>query len=154
MEARYSSASVGLQSDSLFGLLDNAEAKLPLRFREHGWYLTVIGSLNRSGQKKLAGRLYEHLVAQPQYQTSTERQALIRRMREAMVKCIILNGIPSVIEAIMAISAVEWPEDQDHSCLREGWQIGSANTESSQARGDELVGEEVIEAHQSCYRGF
>jgi hypothetical protein len=39
-------------------------------------------------------------------------------MREAMVKCIILNGIPAVIEAVTAISEIERPEDQDHSCSR------------------------------------
>ncbi|KAI1278211.1 hypothetical protein F5Y07DRAFT_397767 [Xylaria sp. FL0933] len=75
-----------------------------------------IASLISSGQQKLDGKLYAHLVAQPQYQTPPQRQALIRRMREAMVKCIILNGIPSVIEAFTAISEIERPEDQDHSC--------------------------------------
>lgn len=35
-----------------------------------------------------------------------------------MVKCIILNGIPAVIEAALSISEVEKPEDQDHSCSR------------------------------------
>ena len=77
-----------------------------------------IASLIGSGQQRLAGRLYEHLVAQPQYQTSAERQALVRRLREAMVKCIIINGIPVVIEAVKSISEVERPEDRDYSCSR------------------------------------
>ncbi|KAI0867482.1 hypothetical protein GGS24DRAFT_495295 [Hypoxylon argillaceum] len=110
-------------------LFEDAEANFPSRFRGDGWYLTMIASLIGTGQQKLAGRLYEHLVAQSQYQTSAQRQALIRRMREAMVKCIILNGIPAVIEAALSISEVEKPEDQDHSCSREDWQIGPANTE-------------------------
>ncbi|KAI0430766.1 hypothetical protein F5Y09DRAFT_221080 [Xylaria sp. FL1042] len=122
-------------ANSLSTLFENAEADFPPRFREHGWYLTVIASLIGSGQQKLAGRLYEHLVAQPQYQTPPERQALIRRMREAMVKCIILNGIPAVIEAVTAISEVERPEDRDYSCSREDWQIGEANTKRA---GDTL----------------
>ncbi|KAI1127086.1 hypothetical protein F5Y10DRAFT_201551 [Nemania abortiva] len=110
-------------------LFRDSEAKFPHRFRKHGWYLTVIASLIGSGQQKLAGRLYEYLVSQPWYQTPTERQALVRRMREAMVKCIILNGIPAVIEAVASISEVESPEDQDHSCSREDWQIGPENSE-------------------------
>jgi hypothetical protein len=39
-------------------------------------------------------------------------------MREALVKCIIINGIPVVIEAITSISDVEKPEDRDYSCSR------------------------------------
>ena len=35
-----------------------------------------------------------------------------------MVKCIIINGIPAVIEAVSAVSEVEQPEDQDLSCTR------------------------------------
>jgi hypothetical protein len=35
-----------------------------------------------------------------------------------MVKCIIINGIPAVIEAVSAISELERPEDQDFSCTR------------------------------------
>ncbi|TPX07818.1 uncharacterized protein E0L32_010505 [Thyridium curvatum] len=120
-------------SDSQQGLLtqlfEKAEAEFPPRFREHGWYLTVIASLIGSGQQKLVGRLYEHLVAQPQYQTSAARQALVRRMREAMVKCIIINGIPSVIEAVTSVADVEKPEDCDYSCSREDWQVGPETSE-------------------------
>ncbi len=39
-------------------------------------------------------------------------------MREVLVKCIIINGIPVVIEAITSISDVEKPEDRDYSCSR------------------------------------
>jgi hypothetical protein len=35
-----------------------------------------------------------------------------------MIKCIILNGIPVVMEAFMALAQVEKPEDQDHSFTR------------------------------------
>lgn len=92
-----------------------------------------IASLIGSGQQKLAGSLYTHLVAQPQYQTSAERQALIRRLREAMVKCIIINGIPVVIEAVTSVSQVERPEDTDLSCSREDWQIGPETSKRAAA---------------------
>ena len=80
------------------------------------------------------------------YQTPTERQALVRRMREAMIKCIILNGIPVVMEAFQSLAKEERPVDQDHSftryapaplCFatsltqvsRQGWQADAANRE-------------------------
>ena len=101
---------------------------LPLSslFSRRGWLGTYsmgvcerkILSLIGSGQQKLAGRLYEHLVAQPQFQASAARQALVRRLREAMVKCIIINGIPVVIEAVTSVSDVERLEDRDYSCSR------------------------------------
>jgi hypothetical protein len=92
-----------------------------------------IASLIGSGQQKLAGRLYTHLTSQPQYQTPEQRQALVRRLREAMVKCIIINGIPVVIEAVTAVSDVERPEDRDLSCSREDWQIGPETSERAAA---------------------
>ncbi|KAK2611942.1 hypothetical protein QQS21_002048 [Conoideocrella luteorostrata] len=124
-----STAASSSKTGSLSRLFEKAEADFPSRLREHGWYLTVIASLIGSGQQQLAGQLYEHLVAQPRYQTSSDRQALVRRLREAMVKCIIINGIPVVIEAVTSISEVEKPEDQDFSCSREGWQIGPETSE-------------------------
>jgi hypothetical protein len=47
-------------------------------------------------------------------------------MREALVKCIIINGIPVVIEVVTSISDVEKDEDRDYSCSRwvEHCQIG------------------------------
>ena len=39
-------------------------------------------------------------------------------MREAMIKCIILTGIPSVIEALSAVAKLEREEDKDHSFSR------------------------------------
>lgn len=39
----------------------------------------------------------------------------MRRLREAMIKCIILNGIPVFMEAFQSLASMEQPEDQDHS---------------------------------------
>ncbi|KAK4187502.1 hypothetical protein QBC35DRAFT_384671, partial [Podospora australis] len=113
-------------------LFNKAEAEFPARFQEHGWYLTVLASFVGTGQQQLAGGLYQHLIAQPQYQTSESRQALVRRMREALVKCIIINGIPVVIEAITSISDIEQDEDRDDSCSRnfaEDWNVGPETAE-------------------------
>ncbi|KAK1828690.1 hypothetical protein QBC39DRAFT_358476 [Podospora conica] len=129
VSAAASATATATPPQSLEDLFNKAEAGFPARFREHGWYITVLASLVGSGQQQLAGRLYEHLVAQPQYQTSASRQALVRRMREALVKCIIINGIPVVIEAITSISDIEKPEDRDYSCSRQDWQIGPETSE-------------------------
>ncbi|KAM7214739.1 hypothetical protein V8F06_009904 [Rhypophila decipiens] len=107
-------------SQSLTDLFNKVEAEFPPRFREHGWYLTVLASFVGMVQQQLAGRLYQHLISQPQYETSESQQALVRRMREALVKCIIINGIPVVIEAITSISDIERDEDRDYYCSRYG----------------------------------
>jgi hypothetical protein len=39
-------------------------------------------------------------------------------MREAMVKCIILNGIPVVFEAVLAVAGQEQEQDKDYSFSR------------------------------------
>jgi hypothetical protein len=39
-------------------------------------------------------------------------------MREAMIKFIILNGIPIVMQAFTALAKVEKPEDQDKSLTK------------------------------------
>ncbi|KAJ0345475.1 hypothetical protein COL154_012020 [Colletotrichum chrysophilum] len=109
---------------------DRRTKPFPLRLTLH---IHQIASLIGSGQQKVAGSLYTHLIAQSQYQTPAERQTLVRRLREAMVKCIIINGIPVVIEAVTSVSDVERPEDRDLSCSREDWQIGSETSERAAA---------------------
>lgn len=51
----------------------------------------------------------------------------MRRLREAVIKCIILNGIPSAFEALMAVGREEKDEDKDFSFSREGWQPDKVN---------------------------
>jgi hypothetical protein len=48
-------------------------------------------------------------------------------MREAMIKCIILNGIPIVMDAFVSLAKQEKPEDQDHSFTRKDWKADEAN---------------------------
>jgi hypothetical protein len=42
-------------------------------------------------------------------------------MREAMIRCVILNSIPVVMEAFVSFTKVEKPEDQDHSFTKYVW---------------------------------
>jgi hypothetical protein len=73
-------------------------------------------ALIASGKPALVGPLYSYLARD--YRTPAARQALVRRVREAMIKCIILNGIPIVMEAFAALAKVEQPEDQEHTFTR------------------------------------
>lgn len=125
----------------IFTLLDQFHEGFPAAWREDRWYLTAvcrttcelyfplplitkrskqIGALIGIGKASHVGDLYTYLIAQPAYSIPSQRQHLIRRMREAMIKCIILTGIPSVIEALGAVAKLEKEEDKDYSFSRFG----------------------------------
>ncbi|KAI8716948.1 hypothetical protein NCS52_00989600 [Fusarium sp. LHS14.1] len=96
---------------------------------EHRWYILVIACLSASPDPETSAALYLYLTRQEAYQTSESRQALVRRLREALVKTICLVGVCKPIEAILAIAKVEKPEDRDFSRTRENWQADDANHE-------------------------
>lgn len=77
-----------------------------------------VGSLIGAGQPALVGELYSHITSKPSYQTSNERQQLVRRLREALIKCIPLCGIPAVMVAVTALAKQERDVDQDHTISR------------------------------------
>ncbi|KAK7931799.1 hypothetical protein PG985_002511 [Apiospora marii] len=94
------------------------------------WYLLTIATLAGGNDPELSAQLYLYLTAQPAYSTPTQRQSLIRELREALIKCVPLVGVCKPLEAIMAINAHERPEDKDPSpATREGWQCDAANLE-------------------------
>ncbi|EKJ71433.1 hypothetical protein FPSE_08366 [Fusarium pseudograminearum CS3096] len=93
------------------------------------WYLLVIACLSTSPDPEAAAALYLYLTKQDIYQTSESRQTLIQRIREALLKSVILVGVCKPLEAILAISKVEKPEDRDYSTTREGFQINDASHE-------------------------
>jgi len=64
------------------------------------------------------GTLYSYLMAKPEYSSPESRQALVRRLREALVKNISILGVCKPMEAIFAIDKVERPEDKDYSFSR------------------------------------
>lgn len=96
---------------------------------EHRWYLLVIACLSASPDPEASAALYLYLTRQEAYQTSESRQALVRRLREALVKTICLVGVCKPIEAILAIAKVEKPQDRDFSRTRQDWQADDANHE-------------------------
>lgn len=103
------------------------------------WPILAITTLAASPDPNHAHNLYLYLTG-----TTTapdRRKALIRRLREALLKTIPLIGVCKPIEAILSIAAVEQPEDRDYSFTREGWQCDAAN----HARG--------VEWFEKLYRG-
>ncbi|CAG8095905.1 unnamed protein product [Penicillium salamii] len=93
------------------------------------WYILAASTIVASPDPERADQLYLHLINQPEYATPTARQALVRRLREALIKSVPIVGVCKPIEAILAISEVERDEDKDYSFTREGWQCDQANHE-------------------------
>jgi hypothetical protein len=79
------------------------------------------------GQPGFAPLLYKLLIARPEYSTSEQRQALMRRIREALVKLVSICGVCKPLDAIFDIDAITRPEDKDYSFSREGWQCDEEN---------------------------
>ncbi|KAK8120163.1 hypothetical protein PG999_004283 [Apiospora kogelbergensis] len=95
------------------------------------WYLLTIAVLAGGNDPELSNQLYLYLIAKPEFSTPAQRQALVRELREALIKCVSLVGVCKPLEAIMAINAQERPEDKDPTpvATREGWQCDVANLE-------------------------
>lgn len=112
----------------LIELFNNVEASLKTTaLGDDRWYIIVAACMVAGPDPEVASHLYLHLCSQPRYSTPAARQALIRRLREALVKAVSIVGVCKPIEAILAINAVERPEDKDFSCSRDGWQADDAN---------------------------
>jgi len=77
-----------------------------------------IGELIGCGKPALLGDLYGYLIGRPLCSNPEQQKQLVRRMREAMIKCIVLNGIPVVLLAFRALAALEKDEDKDHCFSR------------------------------------
>ncbi|KAJ5909134.1 hypothetical protein N7495_001816 [Penicillium taxi] len=91
------------------------------------WYILATSTLAASPDPERADQLYLHLLSQPTYSTSPARQALIRRLREALIKAVPIVGVCKPLEAILAISKFERDEDKDYTFTRENWQCDQAN---------------------------
>ena len=93
------------------------------------WYIVLVSCMVAGPDPEAAAQLYLHLCSQPRFATPAARQALVRRLREALIKAVSVVGVCKPIEAVLAIAAVERPEDRDLSATREGWQADEANLE-------------------------
>lgn len=77
------------------------------------------------GQPGFAPTLYKQLIQRPEFSTSEQRKALMRRIRETMMKLTCVCGVCKPLEAIFDIDAITKPEDKDYSFSR---YVASANT--------------------------
>jgi hypothetical protein len=74
-----------------------------------------IAALIASRQQARVGELYQHLILKKEYAEVDARKNHVRRLHEAMIKCIFPNGIHGLMEAFQSLASVEQSEDQDHS---------------------------------------
>ncbi|KAK5116710.1 hypothetical protein LTR62_007384 [Meristemomyces frigidus] len=99
------------------------------------WYILALSTITAGGHPGFAKDLYLYLISKPEYQSPSERQALMRRLREALVKLVSVVGVPKPLEAIFSMGEVERDEDKDYSFSREHWKSGPEN----QQRGREWL---------------
>jgi hypothetical protein len=106
------------KADTL-ALLSTLESHFPSRtLGPQKWFILALACLVAGGHPDLSADLYLHLIARPEYQTPEERQALVRRLREVLVKLVAIIGVPKCIDAVFSIAGVEREEDRDYSFSR------------------------------------
>jgi hypothetical protein len=82
------------------------------------WYILTIAAIVGGGHTELAADLYLHLISRPEYTAPDQRKALIKRLREALMKLVSVVGIPKPLDAVMCIAGVEGEDDKDYSFSR------------------------------------
>ncbi|KAF2267736.1 hypothetical protein CC78DRAFT_565922 [Lojkania enalia] len=102
------------------------------------WYILTLAAMVGGGQPGFAPHLYSELIKRSEYSTSEQRQQLMRRIREALVKLVCVAGVCKPLEAIFDIDAITRPQDKDYSFSREGWQCDEANRQRGIAWQDRL----------------
>ncbi|EKD15722.1 uncharacterized protein L3040_004027 [Drepanopeziza brunnea f. sp. 'multigermtubi'] len=116
-------------------LFEGVEEKFPNKtVGDDIWYLVVLSALV-GVEPEHAAHLYTYLIKKPQFSTSESRQALVRRLREVLVKNVSVQGVCKPLEALFAIGKIERPEDKDYTFSRENWQAGPDNL----ARGEKWL---------------
>ncbi|KAH6633547.1 hypothetical protein C7974DRAFT_433524 [Boeremia exigua] len=114
--------------DEALALFEAVEKLFPSKtLGDDKWYILTLAAMVGGGQPGFAPLLYKELIKRPENQTSEQRQALMRRIRETLFKLIVIIGVCKPLEAIFDIDAITRPEDKDYSFSREGWQCDEAN---------------------------
>ncbi|RAL16738.1 uncharacterized protein BO97DRAFT_430817 [Aspergillus homomorphus CBS 101889] len=101
--------------------------------RSSSWNRSQLESkrLGTGPNPELASDLYLYLTQKEEFTSSAKRQALVRRIREALIKCVSIVGCCKPIECIIAISQVEQEPDKDYTMTREKWQCDAQNHENA-----------------------
>lgn len=92
-----------------------------------------------------AKHLYTYLINKPQFSTPESRQALVRRLREALVKNVSVQGVCKPLESLFSIAKIERPEDKDYSFSRYGYTTGGYMVSNIFYRENWQSGPETIE---------
>ena len=103
----------------LHALLATLESHFPSQnLGTYRWFIVALASLVAGGHPDLSADLYLYLIARPEYQSPGSRQALVRQLREILMKLVAIVGVPKCIDAVFSIAGVEWEEDKDYSFSR------------------------------------
>lgn len=82
----------------------------------------------------------------------------MRRLREALFKCVSIVGVPRPLEAIFKIGAVERPEDKDYTFTRKDWKCDEVNHQRAMDwlgkiyKHNQSLATNRLEAHQDFGR--
>ncbi|PMD41083.1 hypothetical protein L207DRAFT_426493 [Hyaloscypha variabilis F] len=121
--------------EDAFALFEAIQQKFPNEtLGDDKWYLVTLSALV-GVEPEHAAHLYAYLIDKPEFATPESRQALIRRLREVLVKNISVQGVCKPLESLFSIAKLERPEDKDYSFSREKWQAGPENM----ARGEKWL---------------
>jgi hypothetical protein len=99
-------------------LFTHIESHFPSHLGQDKWQILALASITSGGHPAFAADLYTYLISQPEYNTPDQRKALVRRLREALVKLVSVVGVPKPLEAVFSIADIEREEDRDYSCSR------------------------------------
>ncbi|EMF08619.1 uncharacterized protein SEPMUDRAFT_136741 [Sphaerulina musiva SO2202] len=98
------------------------------------WYILLLAALTAGGHPGKAADLYTYLISsRPEFEKSEQRQNLMKRLRETLVKLVPIVGVVKPLEAVFCIAEIERPEDRDGSFSRENWSSGPLNSQRGSA---------------------
>lgn len=105
--------------EEAIALFDSIEKHFPAKtLGSDKWFILALAAIVGGGHPDLAANLYLHLTARPEYQSPDSRKALVRRLREVLIKLVSVVGVPKPIDAVFSIAGVEREEDKDYSFSR------------------------------------
>ncbi|KAK6500508.1 hypothetical protein TWF481_010852 [Arthrobotrys musiformis] len=141
-------------TEELLALFRDVRASFPKALGER-WYLMLFATLTYAlPDPSTLSALYTYLITLPEYSTPESRQALIRRIREALLKLVSLIGVAKPLTVIWSISSLEREEDRDFSSTRPGWKCDSQNLENGMNwlktiyRGDTAIIDKSFRGHE------
>lgn len=131
-------------STALLDLFSRVQSHFPAdTLGSEGWIIITLSVFTSTAKCHLAADLYKYLITLPQYATSPQRQALMRRLREVLVKLTSIIGVGRPLETVINFDKVTAPEDRDYSFSRKDWKNNEASHERGVAWLKKLYGENL-----------